>query len=369
MPDSISHHAILESGYRDFDFASVDHEKVRELYRFMVRLRRCEEALVEEYHPANEMRCPVHFCIGQEAVPAALSALLTPKDYLFSHHRSHGYYLAKGCPLEELFAELYGRATGANGGKAGSQDISSSQNRFYSGAILSGAVAIATGTAMGIWQQQGCELSVAGFGEGATDEGVFWEAVSYAVLKELPLVLVCENNKYATISPQNKRQKQLNICERAESFGIRTQAVFGNDVVNVYRTLAEVFEEVRGGGHPFLLEAYTYRWNGHVGPEDDSHINYRTDEEIRFWTEHCPIRLLEHHYPDRDALLGSEGIEGIEAEIASAFAFAKASEWPTVESWHDENHNDASPKADQLLREIAPKEFDRQQDEAIPGPY
>jgi TPP-dependent pyruvate/acetoin dehydrogenase alpha subunit len=369
MLQSIDHESILKSGYRDFNFDGIDVKVVRELHRFMVRLRKCEEALVEEYHPADEIKCPVHFCIGQEAVSAALSILLRSEDYLFSHHRSHGYYLAKGCSMQELFAELYGRATGANGGKAGSQDISSSKNRFYSGAILSGSIAIATGTALGIQQQRDENLSVAAFGEGATDEGVFWEAVSYAVLKKLPVVLVCENNKYATVSPQQKRQKHLNICERANSFGIQSEAIFGNDVSAVYKKLKNVFDHVRSGNGPFLLETYTYRWNGHVGPEDDSHINYRTADEIKFWTDRCPIRLLEEHYPGRDALLDAADYEAIEKEIETAFAFAKTSEWPTVENWKDENYSAASPVADKLLRELAPKGFDQKQDEAIPGPY
>src|SRR6185503_5574181 len=108
---------------------------------FMLRLRRCEEALAREYHPADEMRCPVHFCVGQEAVPAALSLLLRDDDYLYCHHRSHGYYLAKHAPMNALFAELYGKATGANAGLAGSQDISFAKRRFFSGAILAAATA------------------------------------------------------------------------------------------------------------------------------------------------------------------------------------------------------------------------------------
>ena len=136
----ISHEAILKGGrYSNLSIADMDPKTVIALYRFMVRLWRCEEALMEEYHPADEMRCPVHFCVGQEAVPAALSLLLREDDYLFSHHRSHGYYLAKSAPMDALFAELYGRKTGANGGVAGSQDISMSSVNFYSGAILAGA--------------------------------------------------------------------------------------------------------------------------------------------------------------------------------------------------------------------------------------
>src|SRR5713226_9510002 len=133
----LSHKGILGAGrYRGVKIAKGEAETARAILRFMLRLRMCEEALQSEYHPADEMRCPIHFCIGQEAVPAALSLLVQREDYLFSHHRSHGYYFAKGAPMEELFAEIYGKATGANGGRAGSQDISHSEFRFYSGAIL-----------------------------------------------------------------------------------------------------------------------------------------------------------------------------------------------------------------------------------------
>src|SRR2546428_9005589 len=133
--------------YRGVSIDKGEAETARAILRFMLRLRRCEEALAREYHPADEIRCPVHFCIGQEAVPAALSTLVRPDDFLFSHHRSSGYFFAKHAPMPEFFAEIYGRSTGANGGKAGSQDISHTPSRFYSGAILSGAVTIAVGVA------------------------------------------------------------------------------------------------------------------------------------------------------------------------------------------------------------------------------
>src|SRR6266852_8773592 len=136
----LTHEAILKAGrYGSLTVETGEAGTARALYRFMLRLRLCEEALAREYHPADEMRCPVHFCVGQEAVPAALSLLLRDDDYLYSHHRSHGYYLAKHAPMPALFAELYGKQTGANSGLAGSQDISFASRRFFSGAILAGA--------------------------------------------------------------------------------------------------------------------------------------------------------------------------------------------------------------------------------------
>src|SRR5882672_11767152 len=147
--NDITHQAILDAGrYREVKIGADEAESAQRLYRFMLRLRLCEEALAREYHPADEMRCPVHFCVGQEAVPAALSLLLRDDDYLYCHHRSHGYYLAKGAPMPAMFAELYGKQTGANAGRAGSQDISHPAVNFHSGAILAGATAIAMGSAL-----------------------------------------------------------------------------------------------------------------------------------------------------------------------------------------------------------------------------
>src|SRR5258708_25131322 len=116
---TLTHEAILKAGlYESLSIADAEAETAKSLHRFMLRLRQCEEALAREYHPADQMRCPVHFCVGQEAVPAALSLLLRDDDYLYSHHRSHGYYLAKHAPMPALFAELYGKQTGANAGLA-----------------------------------------------------------------------------------------------------------------------------------------------------------------------------------------------------------------------------------------------------------
>ncbi len=204
---TITHEGLLRGqGCTKPNLAGFDQELAYKLYRSMMRLRRMEVALYKEYHPADEMRCPVHFCIGQEAVSAALSNLLRPKDYVFSHHRSHGYFMGKNAPMKALFAELYGKETGANGGRAGSQDISYAEANFFSGAILAGAVAIATGAAFGEKHRGTDNIAVTGFGEACTDEGIFWEAISFARLKQLPVVFVCENNRYSTFSPQLDRQ-------------------------------------------------------------------------------------------------------------------------------------------------------------------
>ena len=372
--DRLSHQTIQTGGdYIGVDLTQVGPETGFRMWTQMSRLRMVEQALHEEYHPADEMRCPIHFCIGQESIPAALSLLLKSTDYLFSHHRSHGYYFAKGSPLRELFAEIYGKETGANGGKAGSQDISHHATRFYSGAILSGAVAIAAGVATGLKIRKSKEISVAGFGEGATDEGAFWETLNYVGKEKLPLLLVCENNRYATYSDQLKRQSLDNISERVRPFGIRSVKIFGNDCPIAYQTLAEGIEGIRAGEGPLLVEAYTFRWNSHVGPEDDGKNAYRTNQEMEFWKRNCPIRLLENalkaaNFWDEKAALSAK--EAIQKEIEECFRFAKESPFPSGVCWQEVNWADQSPLADQLLKEEEQASlFDQNQSDAKLGPY
>lgn len=373
IDNELSHRTITGIGrYKDLHIEGHTSETVLALYRRMLCLRSTEEALIAEYHPADEMRCPIHFCVGQEAIPAALSLLLRPDDMLFSHHRSHGYYFAKGAPMRELFAEIYGKATGANGGRAGSQDISHSDSRFYSGAILAGAVSIAVGAAFAFKYRKSKQISVSGFGEGATDEGAFWEAMNYAGKQQLPILFIIENNRYATFSDQLNRQASDNICERVRTFGVRAKRIFGNDVIKVYDTLSAEIKALREGRGPSLVEAYTYRWNSHVGPEDDNVNAYRTVEEISFWKANCPIDLLEEKL--RQAPYWSDEIktqmeDEIRSEIAANFQFAKESPFPKNIGWHDANWSASSPLADSLLTEAEGIVFDHTQVEARLGPY
>jgi TPP-dependent pyruvate/acetoin dehydrogenase alpha subunit len=351
---------------------SVSEKIALDLYRAAIRVRKIEESVFNEYHPADEIRCPVHFCIGQEAVSASLSLLLKDEDYLFSHHRSHGYYLGKRSPLRALMAEMYGRETGANGGKAGSQDISYSEKHFYSGAILSGATAISAGAAVTFQIKKMPFVSVAGFGEGATDEGVFWETVNFAALRSLPLVLICENNYYATYSPMSKRVAQENISQKVSDFGIKSYTIFGNDVIKAYLTLSEALEFARSGKGPVFIEAFTYRQNSHVGPEDDSYIGYRSEEEKKFWKSIDPITLLEEKLFGKsilDAKKKDAIVSEIMVEIKDAFKFAKESPFPTVGDWDACNSHQQTPLADALLSEFTSSDFDRHQSDHVPAPY
>ena len=373
MIEQLSHLTISKIGkYDALTLDGISQELGRTLLRQMLRLRRTEEALHEEYHPKDEMRCPIHFCIGQEAIPSALSQVVLSEDFMFSHHRSHGYFFAKGSPLAELFAEIYGKETGASGGKAGSQDISHSASNFYSGAILAGAVTIAVGAAFGFQQRKSNQIAISGFGEGATDEGAFWEAVAFAGKRKLPILFVIENNRYATFSDQLKRQASDNICERVRPFGVRATQIFGNDAALAYRTLSSEAARLRAGDGPALVEAYTYRWNSHVGPEDDGANRYRTSEEMNFWKQNCPILLLKHKLDEAqwiDEALWKSWESEISLEIAENFRFAQESPFPHGIDWHRANLEFQNPLADQLLKEAEQGKYDQYQAEAKLGPY
>jgi TPP-dependent pyruvate/acetoin dehydrogenase alpha subunit len=362
----------LQKGIDTLPVSSVSEKEALGLYTAMLRLRKIEEAVHAEYHPADEIRCPVHFCIGQEAVSASLSLLIKDEDYVFSHHRSHGYYFGKRAPIKALFAEMYGRETGADAGKAGSQDVSYSPLHFYSGAILSGATAIAAGAALSLKLKKMPYVAVAGFGEGATDEGVFWETVNYSALHSLPLVLICENNYYATYSPMSKRAAMENISQKVEDFGIKSYSFFGNDAINVYQNVAQALETARTGKGPVFLEVLTYRQNSHVGPEDDSGNNYRSEEEKNYWKSVDPVKLLEEKLlkskllsEDKKADIAAK----IEEEIADAFKFAKESSFPVITDWMACNYHMETPLADTLLVESDSSDFNRHQADHIPAPY
>lgn len=373
MQAHLNHRDIQQIGhYSGLTLDGLAPETALALHYQMLRLRRIEEALHAEYHPANEMRCPIHFCIGQEAIPAALSQCLLPGDFLFSHHRSHGYYFAKGSPLRELFAELYGRETGANGGKAGSQDISHTPTNFFSGAILAGSVVIGTGVAFGLKLRGSTQISVCGFGEGATDEGTFWEAVNFAASQKLPILFVVENNRYSTASDQLRRNAADNICDRVKPFGVRSQKIFGNDCPLAYRTIMGEMDRLRNGDGPSLLEAYTFRWNSHVGPEDDSVNQYRTEVEMAFWKSNCPVQLLEQSLLAKgwlDLASQREAERAISHEIASLFEYAKNSAFPSEVDWRRANMKDTSEFSTHFGAEAQPELYDRYQADAKLAPY
>src|SRR5215470_1313109 len=299
-----------------------------ELYRMMYLIRRTEEILMAEYHPADEMRCPMHFCVGQEAMPAALARVIRRDDVLMSHYRSHGYYLAKGAPLEAMIAEFYGKKTGSNLGIAGSMELASHAHNFYSGAIVGGSLFMPLGGAFAQKYNALDDVSVAVVGDGVFDEGITYEVFNLAALHRLPLLIICENNRYAAHTPVEKRQAVGKLAERAQTFGIPFEKHHGNDAPTLLRTLERIVPEIRAGNGPRLIEVATYRYCGHVGPGDDDGMGYRSVEEIEQWRSRDPVAAARR---DLAAEIARDELERLEAEtdamIHSAIAAAKRADW------------------------------------------
>jgi|GEM_PF-206104 len=312
----------------------VDADTCLTLYRMSRLIRRTEEVLMEEYASKQEMRCPMHFCVGQEAGPAALSMLLRPEDYLVSHYRSHGYYLAKAAPLASMIAEFYGKASGSNGGLGGSMELAHHDLHFYSGAIVGGPLGIAMGIAFALRYRSANAMAFAVFGDGALDEGVSYEALNLAALHGVPLLAICENNLYAAHTSIAKRTLSRSITERVRPFGVRTVTLDGTDVVRLHSELAPIVREVRAGtGGPTFVEISTYRYCGHVGPESDDWLGYRSTEEISEWKKRDPVALARVHAlqlgVSEEALLGVEN--SVETEILAALDAAKKASFPSAE--------------------------------------
>ena len=313
-------------------------ERLR-LHEEMLRIRRVEEAIARLY-PQQEMRCPTHLCIGQEAIPVGTSAHLKPADYVFSGHRSHGHYLAKGGDLRTMMAEIYGRATGCAAGRGGSQHLIDLEAGFVASApILAGTVPIAVGAAMGAVRNGEDRISVVYIGDGATEEGIFHEAVNYASVRKLPVLFICENNLYSVHSAMDVRQPQgRSVADIGKGHGIPGLTADGNDVETVWRLAGEAVARARAGGGPTLLEFITYRWMEHCGPNGDINLGYRSAAEFEEWRAKCPIVRAEAAL-HRDDLIGPQALEALEGrigqEIDAAVAFARQSPFPEPGSYAD----------------------------------
>ncbi len=276
-------------------------------------------------YPEQKMRTPVHLCLGQEAIAAGVCFHLKLKDYLFTTHRCHGHCIAKGVSLRAMMAEFYGKQTGLCSGKGGSMHLVDPERGIVAtSAIVGGGIPLAVGAALSVKLKKEKRVVVVFFGDGAVDEGVFYESLNFAALKKLPILFVCENNFYATNSTQESRQPLDNIFERARIFGIPGFRCDGNDALKVTNLAGRLVAKVRQQKGPMLLECRTYRWKGHVGPDCDSEKGYRPKDEIDAWIRKCPLKKLEK-YCLKKRILTIEGIEEIRLKLSKEID--EAVEW------------------------------------------
>jgi len=304
---------------------------LRAMYVTMLRMRRFEEKTADLI-TKGEIVCPCHLYIGEEAVATGVCAALRKDDWVFSTHRSHGHYLAKGGDSKALMAELYGKTAGCSRGRGGSMHLASPEFGLPgSSAIVAGTIPLAVGTALASSLQGRDAVSVAFFGDGAVNEGAFYESLNFASLKKLPVIFVCENNLYSTHMPIAACLADTDIYKKAKAFKMPGVRVDGNNVVEVFKAAERAVKNARQGKGPSLIECMTYRWLGHVGPNCDLDKGLRSQEELDYWMKRCPVKTFEELLLGRNIISEAEKTRiyrGIEKEVEEAIAFAKRSAFP-----------------------------------------
>jgi len=305
-----------------------------ELYQTMLRMRICEESMVEPIIN-GEVKCPVHLYSGEEAIATGVCAALSKSDWVFGNHRSHGHYLAKGGDLKALIAEIYGKETGCARGRGGSMHVIDPEKGMMGAApIVGGTISLALGAALASKIRKESRVSVSFFGDGATGEGVLYESLNFAALNNLPMLFVCENNFYATHMPIRECRISDVIFEIGNPCNIFSIKVDGNNVLDVYEASKKAVEKCRNHNGPVFMECVTYRLRGHVGPDDNiqgTHTDIRPDEEVQEWKKRDPIMNFRQFILNHDQTIESELNQiklDIEKEIEEAYTFTHNSSYP-----------------------------------------
>lgn len=312
--------------------AKISKEKLLDMYKTMVKARYFENKVIEVYQQGL-MPGLAHLYVGEEAVAAGTCGALNKEDYITSTHRGHGHLVAKGGDFKKMMAEIFGRNTGYCKGKGGSMHIVDvSLGILGANGIVGGGLTLAMGAGLSSKVRKSGQVAVCFFGDGASNQGSFHEALNLASVWKLPVVYVCENNGYGISVSQARHQNIKDIALRAHGYGIPGVIVDGNDVEEVYAAVTEAVERARKGEGPSLIECKTYRWRGHHEGDANRGGRYRSQEEILSWEGKCPIAKTE-------AKLIQLGVPAAELEafkakvqqgVDEAVEFAKNSPWPDL---------------------------------------
>jgi pyruvate dehydrogenase E1 component alpha subunit len=294
------------------------------LLRQMIRVRRFEEKCVELYS-ATKIRGFLHLCIGEEAVAVGVISSLGPGDAVVSTYREHGHALARGVPMQAVLAEMFGKVTGCSRGRGGSMHLFDADLRFYGGnAIVGGGMPPSVGMALADRMNERSDVTACIFGEGAMAEGEFHESANLAALWHLPVLFVCENNRYAMGTALAREHADTDLTVRAASYGMVAWSVDGMDVLAVQEAARRAVALVRGGGGPCFLELRTYRFRAHSMYDPD---RYRDKAEIERWREADPIPRLTAELVAQGALTDDQVAtweDEIAREIDAAIEAAEA---------------------------------------------
>ncbi len=262
-----------------------------ELYRTMYLIR-AAELLIQTHYGEDEMKTPMHMSMGQEAIAAGICHALKPQDQVLGTYRSHGLYLAKTQESDRFFAEMYGKASGPSGGKAGSMHLFAPESGLIcTSAIVASHIPVAIGAAFANQIAGNGRVVAVFFGDGAVDEGAFWESLNMACLKRLPMLFVCEDNGYAVHTPAGARHGYKDIKAMASQFECNVFASDSTDVHVICELTREALTAMAGDGRPCFLHLKYYRYLEHVGVNEDFKAGYRSQEEFDAWHAVDPVRL------------------------------------------------------------------------------
>jgi TPP-dependent pyruvate/acetoin dehydrogenase alpha subunit len=303
-----------------------------ELQKLMLRIRMIEESIAEKYSE-QKMRCPTHLSIGQEAISVGVCSNLSNKDLVLSTHRAHAHYLAKGGNLKSMLAEIYGKKTGCSKGMGGSMHLIDKSVGFMgSTAIVGNTIPVAVGMAYSMKLKNNDCISCVFFGDGATEEGVFFESINFAIIHSLPIIFICENNFYSVYSGLEVRQpKGRKIFKMTSSLGIESTHGDGNDVLDVHKKTKSARQKISEGKGPQFLEFETYRWREHCGPNYDNHIGYREEEEFLEWQKKDPLKDF-YNSTTKENLIKIK--DELYREINSAHTFAEKSDFQDIKDFN-----------------------------------
>jgi pyruvate dehydrogenase E1 component alpha subunit len=311
---------------------SIPQETLIEMYQKMELIRHFEYA-INLLYGQGKIYGAMHLSIGEEAVAVGVCTNLRNDDYVFSTHRGHGHCLAKGADVRKMMAELFGRSTGVCGGKGGSMHVADvSVGMLGASGIVGGGIPLATGAGLSAKYKGTDQVAVAFFGDGASNQGTFHEAINLGSIWDLPVIYVCENNGYAEATPISYATRVKNIADRAASYGIPGVVVDGMDVTAVYQVARAAVERAREGKGPTLVECKTYRYEGHE--MGDPHHLYRPKEEVEEWKKKDAIARLRRVLISGKILTEKEADkieEDVKKQIEEAVRFADESPYPDPE--------------------------------------
>jgi pyruvate dehydrogenase E1 component alpha subunit len=322
---------------------SYGREKLLDIYLVMKQIRLFEEKAFV-FFKENKLRGSVHLYIGQEAIASSVMSLLDDGDYITSTHRGHGHGIAKSRDLKSAFAELMGKETGFCRGRGGSMHICDlARGNLGANAIVGGGLPIAVGGALAQKMRKNGHVTAAFFGDGASNQGTFHEALNLASVWKLPVIFICENNLYGISVPTWQSTSVKDIGVRAAAYDMPGYVIDGNDVTIVLDTFEKCLERARNGEGPSLIEAKTYRWKGHWTGDPEV---YRSKEEVASWMEKCPIKRFREYLLENSIAVEQELNEIDEravrdVEEAANFALESPEPDPThvmdgmyVEGWY-----------------------------------